>query len=92
MSLRPEDVREAVELAEANAVERLEALADVMAPDGLTWDQDELSDAEFVPWFLDLTTHPDPEFSVMHFLPSVAPKLYESLATRYERIVAKGGA
>lgn len=88
--MTPEEIRDAVEIAEEQAMELVEAAAEIMAPGGLAYDQDRLTDAEFVPWFIDLTERPHPEFSVMHFLPEVAPALYEQLSTRFERIVAKG--
>jgi hypothetical protein len=94
MSLVPQDIREAMEIAEENAMDRLLALADIYAPEGETWDVEKItSDRDFVAFYIDLSRRPfPPPFSILDYLPQVAPEVFQQLTTRYERALAKIGA
>lgn len=90
--MTPQDIREALELARTNSMKLIDALIEQQAPDGLVYDATKLSDREFVGWFIDLEHVPyERPYSVMDFLPTIAPELYESLRRRFERVVAKNG-
>ena len=92
-AVTPADIRQAIEKANTDTDALIDALVDQQAPDGLTYDASKLSDREFVGWFIDLEHVPyERPFSVMDFLPTIAPPLYESLRRRFERVVAKQGA
>jgi len=91
--MSPDDIREAFELAVENAMDRIEAVTDIYAPEGRTWDVDKITDdREFIAFYIDLGQRPSPMFSVLDFLPDVAPEVYQQLTTRYERALAKQGA
>lgn len=91
--LEPGDIREAMEIAEETVMEMVEALAEMYAPEGETWDIEKITDdRQFVAYYLDLQQRPSPEFNVMDFLPRIAPDLYEQMTRRYERAIAKTGA
>ena len=84
--MSPEDIREAYEMALENGMERIEAVTEIAAPDGMTWDMEKITDdRQFIAFYLDLTQRPSPEFNIMDFLPQVAPDLYKTLTTRFER-------
>lgn len=88
MTLDHTQLKEAMEIAFDDVMEQLDALAEIIAPNGVPWDADELKDdAEFVAYVLDLQNRPSPEFSIWSFLPDVNPKLYEDMQKRYERAV-----
>lgn len=92
-SVTPADIKRSLEMARTNSMALLDALIEQQAPDGLTYDSSKLNDAEYVGWFIDLEHRPyERPFSVLDFLPTIAPDLYESLRRRYERIVARQGA
>mgnify|MGYP006210596061 CR=1 FL=1 len=64
-------------------------LADIIAPEGVSYDQEELhDDADVVGFVLDLMERPSPEFSIWYFLPQVSPKVYEDLSKRYQKALA----
>ena len=87
--MTPQDIREAVKMAEEDALDILDEQAAIFAPDGLTWDMEELNDREFILWYLDLGQTPSPEFNTLMFLPEVNPQLDAQLRTRFERAVGK---
>lgn len=92
--LAPGDIREAMEIGESTVMEMVEALAEMHAPDGETWDVDKITDdREFIAWYIDLEQRPGPRpFSIMDYLPEIAPEFYQQITRRYERAIAKMGA
>ena len=92
--LTPEDFREAMELAKADGMAKLEALADILAPGGVSFDAESLTDTEFLPWYLDLwhsnaAGPAEPPFTTMDYLPTVAPDLYAELNARFQRLAPR---
>lgn len=92
--MNPADTREAFDLAMADSTAILDAVRELEAPDGETWDADRITDdREFIAFYLDLQNRPYPSpFSIMDYLPDVAPEVFKSLTTRYERALRKMGA
>ena len=88
------DIKEALERAAEDGDAILDAQIDVYVNDGVSYDQEHLTDTEFVPWYLDLFHSnalgpAEPPFTTMDFLPDLAPDLYKELKTRFERIAGK---
>lgn len=73
-------------------MEMVRAMADIFAPQGESWDVERITDdREFIAFYVDLTQRPSPEFSIMQFLPTVSPEVYQMLTARFERARAKIG-
>ncbi len=85
--MTPEDIQSALTQAAEDADELLEAVVEAYAPDGVSFDQEKLTDADFLAFYIDLHHRPaEPPFSVMDYLPTIAPKLAQTMRTRYDRI------
>lgn len=84
-SVAPDFLRDVDERAFEMCMEMAEGLIDRMVVDGLTYGDDDLSDAEFIPYYLDLRAR-----GVLEFLPTVDAGLAERMRRQFERAVARG--
>lgn len=88
--MNPQEMKDAMDLAERNIRAKLEAIDSRFFPDGVAYDEDEIKDdGEFIGFVLDLQNRPSPEFSIWSFIPTVSPKLYAEMSTRFERAMSK---
>lgn len=66
-------------------MEQAFGVIDQMVVDGLAYGDEQLSDAEFVPMYLDLRAR-----GVLDFLPTIAPELAERMRRQFERAMVRG--